>query len=308
MKKYIISSIILIALISLFMYIQNNAFTTLSFFSYNFTLPNALWVAIFLSIFLIFTLIFFLVVNFKTYIYKKNVQKDTAVLIENIKNHIFYKNKTKPVKILTSINSFIENINGLNIKPVKKEKFEFLEDIAKLQKGEVIEIGKYNLKEHNPWFILNIKNRLRTNPDYAKEILKKFKNEELKKDAFYIWAKKAEINEILKYPYEITFEIIQTHIEDEDLDKLLEKAKLTPKEEIETARKIYNTKTPDKELQILTPLKWGKSYLALKYEHIELAKEIIEAYNLKFFEYFLKLKNTQEKTDIDEYIESAEIF
>jgi len=308
MKKYTISSIILIALISLFVYIQNNAYTTLSFFGINLTLPNAAWVAFFLTLFLIFTLIFFLVIHFKTYIYKKNIQKDVLIVLENIKNHIFYKNKTKPVKILTNINSFTENIEGLNIKPIKKEHFEYLEDISKLQNGEVIEIGKYNLDENNPWFILNIKNRLNKNPDYAKEILKKFKNESLRKEAFYIWAKTAEIKEILKYPYEITLDIIKSHIKDENLDQLLEKAKLTPKEEIEIAKSIYNTKSPDEELKILTPLKWGKSYLALKYEHIELAKEIIEENDLKFFEYFLILKNTQEKMDIDEYLRAAEIL
>ncbi len=308
MKKYIISSIIFIAIISLFIYIQDNAYTTLSLFGSNLTLPNALWSALFLTLFLFFTIIFFLIIHFKTYIYKKNIQKDILIIIENIKNNIFYKNKTKPVKILNSINSFVENIEGLNIKPVKKENFEFLEDIEKLQKGEVIEIGKYNLNENNPWFIQNIKNRLIQNPDYAKEVLKKFKNEELKKEAFYIFAKKAEIKEILKYPYDITFEIIEAHIKDDNLKELLEKAKLTPKEEIQIAKKIYNTKTPDEELEILSPLKWGKSYLALKYEHIELAKEIIEANNLKFFEYFLKLKTSQEKTDIDEYLDAAKIF
>ncbi len=305
MKKYIISSIIFISLVSLYVYIQDNTYTTLSFFGINLTLPNALWTALFLGLFLLFTIIFFLIIHFKTYIYKKNIQKDILILTENIKNKIFYKNNTKPVKILTSINLFIENIEGLSIKPVKKENFEFLEDIEKLQKGEVIEIGKYNLNENNPWFIQNIKNRLKKNPDYAKDVLKKFKNEELKKEAFYIFAKKADIKEILKYPYEINMDIVESHIKDDDLQELLKRAKLTPKEEIKTAKMIYNTKTPDEELEILSPLKWGKSYLALKYEHIELAKEIIEENNLKFFEFYLKLKNTEEKIDIDEYIESA---
>lgn len=308
LKKYIVSSIIFIALISLFVYIQSNTYTTFSFFGNNLTLPNAAWMAIFLLLFLIFTILFFFIIHFKTYIYKKNIQKDILIITDNIKNHILYKTKTKPVKILNSINSFTKNIEGLNIKPIKKEHFEFLGDIEKLQKGEVIEIGKYNLKENNPWFIQNIKNRLIQNPDYAKEILKKFKNEEIRKEAFYIFAKKAEIKEILKYPYDITIEIIEAHIKDDNLKELLEKAKLTPKEEIEIAKKIYGTKTPDEELEIISPLKWGKSYLALKYEHIELAKEIIETNNLKFFEYFLKLKMTQEKMDIDEYIEAAGIL
>ena len=307
MKKYVIFSIIVIALLSLFIYIQDNSYTTLNIAGTNISLPNALWVALFLSVFFIFTIIFFLIIHFQTYIYKKNVQKDIAIIIDNIKNHIFYKKIHKPAKILTNINNFTQNIEGLNIKPEKTEKFEFLEDIKKLLNGETVEIGKYKLKEDNPWFILNIKNRLHKNPDYAKEILRKFKNEELKKEAFYIYAKKAPIKEILKYPYEINLEIIKAHINDNDLKLLLEKAKLSAKEQIEVARDIYSTKTPDEELEILKPLPWAEAYLAIKYEHMDLAKEVIEANDLKFFKFFIDLKE-KEKVDIDEYIESAQIF
>jgi len=308
MKKYTIFSIILIALLTLLVYMEDNSFTTLGLFGINISLPNAVWVAVFLSLFFISSLIFFFFINFKNYLYQKNIQKDISNIIANIKNRIFYKESNIPTKILTDINNFTKNIKGLNITPNPVEKFEFLEDIKKLLDGEVIEISKYKLDTNNPWFILNIKNRLKKNTDYAKEILKKFKNEELKKEAFYIWAKSAPIKEIIKYDYEITFDIIKAHIKDNDLPILLEKAKLTPKEEIEIAKEIYSTKTPDEELEIIKPLKWGEAYLALKYEHLELAKELIETNNLKFFKYFIELKEAGLKEDIDEYIESAEII
>jgi len=308
MKKYTIFSIILIALLTLFVYMENNSFTAFEVGGINLSLPNAVWLAIFLTLFFIFSLIFFVFINFKNYRYKKNIQKDILNIITNIKNRIFYKESNIPTKILTEINNFTKNINGLNITPNPIEKFEFLEDIKKLLDGEIIEISKYKLNSNNPWFILNIKNRLKKNPEYAKEVLKKFKNEDIKKEAFYIWAKNAPIKEIIKYEYEITFEIIKFHLDENDLPLLLKKANLSPKEEIEIAKAIYSTKTPDEELEILKPLKWGETYLALKYEHLDLAKEIIEENNLKFFEYFLKLKELGQKEDIDEYIESAKIF
>jgi len=188
--------------------------------------------------------------------------------------------------------------------PKKCEKFEFLEDIEKLQNGEVIEISKYKLKEDNPWFILNIKNRLKKDENFAKDVLKKYKNDELKKEAFKIYAKNASINEILKYDYEIDKEIIKAHITDENVKPLLQKAKLLPNEEIEIAKEIYQSIDPDKEFEIIEPLKWASAYLALKYEHLQKAKEIIEENELKFFEYFLKLKEAGVKADIDEYIDS----
>jgi len=305
MKKYSIFSLIFIALAVLFVYIQNNSYTTFEILGVDITLPNAIWIALFLGLFYLITLIFLTFTNLKTIIFQKNVKKDIETLINNIKNKILYRNNIKETKITKEINTFIkECIEGLEIKPKKIEKFKFLEDLQKLKEGEVIEIGKYKLKENNPWFILNVKNRLKKDPSYAKEVLKKFKNEELKKEAFYIWAKSAPIKEILKYDYPINLDIILSHIEDTNLTKLLEKATLSPKEEIEVAKHIYQTKNPDTELEIIKPLPWGYAYLALKYEHLELAKEIIEKHNLKFFEYFLKLRECSIKADIDEYINS----
>jgi len=305
MKKYTFFSIIIISLITLFVYIEENSVTTFSLFGINITLHNAIWTAVFLGLFFIFSVIFFGILNIKEYFYKKNIQKDIETLTTNIKNRILYKDPlNKDVKILKYCNNFVNNIEGLNIKPQKCEKFEFLEDIEKIINGEAIEISKYRLTEDNPWFLQNIKNRLKKDENFAKEVLKKYKNEELKKLAFKIYAKEASISEILKYDYEINIDIIKSHIKNPDVKFLLKKAKLTPKEEIEIARAIHQTIDPDKEFEIIEPLKWASAYLALKYEHIEKAKEIIEENELKFFEYFLKLKEAGVKADIDEYIDS----
>ena len=305
MKKYTIFSIILIALITLLVYIEENNVSTFGLLGINITLPNAVWTAVFLGIFYIFSVIFFGVLNIKEYFYKKNIQKDIEILITNIKNRILYKNPLKKeVKILKYCNNFVNNIKGLQIEPKKCERFEFLEDIEKLLNKEVIEISKYKLNEDNPWFIQNIKNRLNKDENFAKDVLKKYKNEELKKLAFKIYAKKANISEILKYNYEIDKEIVLAHIKNPDVKYLLEKAELTPKEEIEIAKALHQRFDPDKEFEIVKPLKWASAYLAFKYEHIEKAKEIVEENELKFFEFFLKLREAGIKADIDEYIDS----
>ena len=310
MKKYIVFSLIFIALISLLIYIQNDSLTTLHIGTLSLSLPNAIWVAIFLSLFFVASLIFFGIINFKSFIFQKNINKDLKIIIENIKNKILYKNNFKPTKTLKEINGFVENIEGLEIKPEKKEHFEFLEDIKKLKEGKVIEISKYKLDANNPWFKLNVKNRIKNEPEYAKEVLKKFKDEELRKEAFYIWAKNAGVKEILREGYPITFEILKTHLHDPYFHLLLSQGelKLSIKEEIELAREIFGSLDPDRELEILKPLKWAEAYLAIKYDHLDLAREIIEKNNMKFFEYFLQLKNQGQKVDIDDYINAAQIF
>ncbi|WP_024789523.1 hypothetical protein [Lebetimonas sp. JH292] len=304
MKKYSVFSLIFIALMTLFVYIQDNSSTTFSIFGINISLPNAVWIALFLGIFYILSILFFVFIHLQTFFYKKNIQKDIEIMINNIKNKILYKNSLKEVKVLKYCNNFVKNINGLNIEPNPSEKFEFLEDLKKLKNGEVIEISKYKLNENNPWYILNIKNRLKKDGNYAKEVLRKFKNEELKKEAFQIFAQKAPIEEILKYNYPLTKEIILSHINDKDLKKLLEIAKLSKFEEIEIAKALYGSRTPDEELEIISPFVYGSAYLALKYEHIEKAKEIIEEHSLKIFEYILKLKECGVKIDIDEYLQA----
>ncbi len=310
MKKYTIFSIIFIALISLAIYIENNSFTTLKIGNINLSLPNALWAAIFLTLFFIASLIFFGIIHFKSFVYQKNVKKDLKIIIDNIKNKVLYKNSIKPTKTLNEINECIKNIEGLEIKPQKRENYEFFEDIEKLKNGEVIEISKYKLTDKNPWFILNIKNRLKNEPEYAKDVLKKFKDEELRKEAFYIWAKTAGVKEILREGYPITYDIVKAHLHDEYFNLLLSQGelKLSIKEEIDIAKEIYGSIDPDSELEMLKPLKWAEAYIAIKYEHLELAKELVDTNNLKFFDYFLKLKETSQKVDIDEYIQSAQIF
>ena len=310
MKKYTIFSIIFIALISLGVYIQNNTFTTLNIGKTSWSLPNAIWVALFLTLFFLTSLIFFGIIHFRSFVYQKNVKKDLKIIIENIKNRVLYKNNIKATKTLNEINECIKNIEGLEIKPQKRENYEFFEDIEKLENGETVEISKYKLNENNPWFKLNIKNRLKNEPEYAKEVLKKFKDKEIRKEAFYIWAKTAGVKEILRESYPITFDIIKSHLHDEYFHLLLTQGelKLSIKEEIELAREIFGWEDPDRELEILKPLKWAEAYIAIKYEHLELAKELIETNNLTFFDYLLKLKENAQKVDIDEYIESAQIF
>jgi len=306
MRKYTLISIILIALITLLVYTQDNSITTFNVAGLDLSLPNAVWTAVFLFVFYLFSIVFFGVLNIKEYFYKKNIEKDKKLILNNIKDRILYKKPSskKEVKQLTKLFNFSNNIEGLKIVPKKIEGFEFLEDLEKLQKGEVIEISKYKLDSDNPWFVLNMKNRLKQDENFAKDVLRKYRNEELRKLAFKIFAKKAPISEILKYDFEIDYEIVKVHIKNKALKELLKRAKLSPKEEIAVAKELHQTIDPDKEFEIIEPLKWGSAYLALKYEHLQKAREIIEENNLKFFEFFLKLREAGVKADVDEYIDS----
>ena len=305
MKKYIIFSVLLIGTISLFVYTQTNATTTFSLFGIRITLLDAVWMAIFLILFFILSLIFMGVLNIKNYFLSKNIKKDKEFILTHIRNKILFKDsKLKEVKILKDIFNFSNLINGLEIEAKKIDGFEFLEDLEKIKKGEVVDLKKYKLRNDNKWNILNTLNRIKIDKDFAKDMLLKPINEEVKKAAFYIVIEEMSINEMLRYNYDIPFEVVKKHVRDENFNKLLNRIKLSPIEEIEIAREIHQTIDPDKEFEILKPLKWASAYLALKYEHLQKAKEIIEENDLKFFEFFLKLRENGIKADIDEYIDS----
>jgi len=305
MKKYIIFSVLLIGTISLFVYTQTNATTTFSLFGIRITLLDAVWMAIFLILSMILSLIFMGVLNIKNYFLSKNIKKDKEFILTHIRNRILFKDsKLKEVKILKDIFNFSNLINGLEIEAKKIDGFEFLEDLEKIKKGEVVDLKKYKLRNDNKWNILNTLNRIKIDKDFAKDMLLKPINEEVKKAAFYIVIEEMSINEMLRYNYDIPFEVVKKHVRDENFNKLLNRIKLSPKEEIEIAREIHQTIDPDKEFEILKPLKLASAYLALKYEHLQKAKEIIEENDLKFFEFFLKLRENGIKADIDEYIDS----
>jgi len=152
MKKYIIFSVLLIGIISLFVYTQTDATTTFSLFGVSITLLDAVWMAIFLSLFFIISLVFLGILNIKSYFLSKNVNKDKELILSNIKNRILFKDaKLKKVKILKDIFNFSNLINGLEIEPKKIDGFEFLEDLEKIKKGEVVDLKKYKLKNDNKW-------------------------------------------------------------------------------------------------------------------------------------------------------------
>jgi hypothetical protein len=306
MKKYVIFSVLFIGLLSLFVYMQSDTTTTFNLFGVNITLLNAVWVGIFLSLFFILSLIFFGMINLKNYFFTRNVQKDRELIIANIKNRILFKDSvSKDVKVLNELFNFSNLIHGLEILPQKIDKFEFLEDLRKIKEGEWVDLKKYKLKEYNKWVVLNTLNRIKKDKDFAKDMLLKTKNEEIKKAAFYAVADTMSVNELLQYDYEIPFDIVKSHVSDKNFHKLLERVKLTPRQEIEIARSIHQTLTPEEEFERVKPLKWASAYLALKYEHLDLAREIIEENDLKYFEFFLKLREAGIKAEIDEYVDST---
>jgi len=300
MKKYTIISIILIALAGLFTYINTNSTTTFDMFGIHITLLNAVWTVLFLSIFYLISIIYFSIEKFKTFKFDRNIKKDKENILKNIENKILYKDKLLPIKELTELEEIIEMISGDKIKFKESEKLEFINDLLKLQNGEVIDLKKYKFTKDNPWYLKNLENKInKEDLDAAREALET----PLKDKALKLLAKKAELREILANDYPITKETILNNLDSDRLKELIEKSNLSNEDYIEIAQILYkDTKIPEELLELFESKKVVYVYLLIEYEMIDKAMELAKENDIKIFEYYLLLREHGVKVDIKEYL------
>jgi hypothetical protein len=297
MKKYSIISITFILTIGLITYINTNSATTFNIFGINITLYNAVWSMIFLFTLYLISIIYFSIIKYKSFKFEKNIHKDKINLIKNIENRVLFIDKKLPIKILTELNEFINMLEGLKINPQKSETFKFMEDLEKLQNGEIIDLTKYKFSSNNPWVIKNLENKLNNKDlDAAKEALK---IDTLKEKAIEVLSKKASINEILANNYPIKKETILNNLDNSRLKELIDKSNLKSNEYIEIAKTLYQKEenNPDNIMKLFENKIIPYVYLLIKYEMLDKARELAKENELKFFEYYLDLKEKNIKLD-----------
>jgi len=299
MKKYTIISFIIIGFIGLFTYINTNESSTFNVLGIDITMPNAIWVMVFLFIFYLISIIYFTIEKIKNFAFSRNIKKDKTNLFNNIKNKILYKNKLYPIKELTNLEDIIEMIEGDKF-IFKESEIDFINDLAKLQKGESVDLKKYKLDKNNPWVLKNLENKI-ANGDIkaAKEAL----NTPLKDKAIQLLSKEASVEEILSNNYPISKETILNNLNSPKLKDLIDKSNLSNEEYIEIAQTLYKqTDIPEKLLELFKNKIVPYTYLLIEYEMIDKAKEIAKENNLKIFEYYLLLREKGVKIDIKEYL------
>ena len=297
MKKYTMISFIFIVLVGLLTYMNTDSSTTFNMFGVNITLYNAVWSMLFLAIFYLFSIIYFAIIKYKNFAFEKNIHKDKTNIIKNIENSVLFKDKKFPVKIMKDIDEFVNMIKGLEIVPKKSKFFPFMEDLEKLQNGEVVDLKKYKFDKNNPWVIKNIENGIKNGDiNSAKEGLK---IESLKEKALKLLGEKADIKEILANNYPISKETILNNLDSDRLKELIDKSNLKNDEYIEIARELYKKedKNPENVMKLFENKIVPYIYLLIKYEMLDKARELAKENELKFFEYYLDLKEKNIKLD-----------
>jgi hypothetical protein len=302
MKKYTILSILLIAIAGLFTYINTNATTTFNLMGINITLLNAVWTMVFLAIFYLISIVYFSIEKYKNFRFSQNVKKDKENLLKNVENKILYKDKLYPIKELVKLEEIVEMVEGLKINP-KKSDLEFLNDVAKVENGEIVDLKKYKLDKDNPWMLKLLENKIdKEDIQAAKEAL----NTPLKDKALKLLSKKADVREILANNYPITKETILNNLESDRLKELIEKSSLSNKDYIEIAQVLHKqTKVPETLLELFKSKIVVYVYLLIEYEMIDKAFELAKEHDIKVFEYYLLLRQNGIKVDIKEYLNAT---
>jgi len=300
MKKYTVISILYIFIIGLFTYINTNSTTTFNLFGIHVTLLDALWTVAFLAIFYLISITYFSIEKFKNFVFSRNVKKDKENILKNIENKILFKDKVLPIKELIEIEEIIEMINGDKLKFKESEKLSFINDLLKLQNGEIVDLKKYKFSKENPWYLKNLENKInKEDIQAAKEAL----NTPLKEKALKLLSKKADIKEILANNYPITKETILNNLKSDRLKELINKSNLTNEEYIQIAQEVYKiNENPEFVMEIFKEKIVAYIYLLIEYEMIDKAMELAKENDVKIFEYYLLLRENGVKIDIKEYL------
>ncbi len=305
MKKYSVISIVLIGVCGFWIYVNTNTSTTLNFFGNEVTLLNALWAMFFLFLFFIFSIVYFGIVRFKNFSFEKNIKRDRENIVLNIKNALLDKPKNAVVKNMQDINEFVSMVFGFEIKPKKSDTFPFLDDLIRVQNGEVLDLGKYKFDKNNKWYIQNLKNSL-NNGDLskAKEALLV---DALKDKALEVLGKNSNAEDVLKNNYPIYKETILNNLDSHKVAELIEKSDLSNEEYIQIAKIMHkNEENPERLLGYFEKKIYPYLYLLIEYEMIDKAMELAKENHIKFFEYYLALRERGLKITIDEYMDAKD--
>jgi len=178
-KQFVIYALMLIALVGVFVYLQTEAYWEQDFHGYfKLNLPIAVWFMIPMAILLVVTVLHMIYYSLGFYRTKKRFLSDSATYDEVAKEVLlgFDSNKEFKTDIFKSSNELVRYLSPFNGEYTPKLENKALDEIvsviAKVKKGEYVDLKKFRVPNDSQLFIDNALNRLAKEPSYAQEVLK----------------------------------------------------------------------------------------------------------------------------------------
>lgn len=298
-KQFFIYSLIYIGVVAVAAFTQESGSYTLNIFGFELNLPIALWFALAVGIYAILAILHLIFNSISYYSARRAINKDMKtyealskeVLLGLETNKEFktdyFKDACEITQTLSPWNFGAINISNENLKNI-------VEDIKKIDSGEVIELKKYKLPRTNKLYIKNELNKLKADPLYAREILKQKEPIEILNDEAYktllendtfLEIKKHGVPEKIDQINIILNRFVNSKIEisKDDLFELINNKNFTEENFLDLAKKLEKSFEPNVYKAIFERLKnensnANEAYLYVLYE-IGMLDELREQIN-----------------------------
>lgn len=312
-RRYILYSVIYVALIWIFTFVMYNQTFTINFLGMKIELLVATWIVLPIAVFAVLS-IFHIAYNSVKVFLKSKIIKNDANLYNSFAKEIllgFESNKEfkseffiNPSEITKTLSPWLNlgepNLNNEDL----KEAYQILK---KVKNGEVCELKKFKFLKTNPLFLQNEKNKIKANYKYAINLFSS-KNEidkSLKEEAYKALINNATYLELSKFDLKYTnkdltilvnryAKVQNFELSTSDLFNLINKNELDKNEYINIAKILKAKVGPDKLISIFQKLKnehndATEAYLYILYD-LQMIDDLREALNSSHDKEFLALK------------------
>lgn len=299
-RRYVLYSIIYVALIWVFVFTFFNQNFSLSILEYTLDLPVASWVVIPIALFALLSIFHISYYGFKNFLDARAVKNDLN-LYSSLAKEVFLglesnkDFKTDLFQIPSEVTKSLSPWLNLGEPNLKNEDLKLAYEISKkIKNGEVCDLKKFKLLKTNPLFIQNEKNKIKADYKYALNIpsSKIDASDSLYQEALDSALNNATYLELSKFGFNYSNEDIMKlinryingtlEISSQDLFNLINKNEFQTDEYISLATHLKTKLDPDKLMGVFDRLKnehsnANEAYLYILYDlqMIDNLREII---------------------------------
>lgn len=323
LKKYIISSILLIIIIAGYVFSLEANDYTIVILDNTFTFPIAVWAIIPVVILFVASIFHMLFYGFRTFLNSRAVEKDEKNIVNLLKETLLenqnkIKFKTKTFIDLSSILSQLTFDVKNDFDSKDKDLNEIISLISKVNAGESVSLKNYKFNKQGSIVKKNLINKINSEVDYALDVIKKsdtFSSDIVKIAFLHVLKEKSmtTINKILSYvnlDKEMTLSLFEKDKENadfsigfENIKKYAKEANLDKKEYISLFKLYKDTFTPDELIKLYEELSCEDEnsseaylYILFEFEMIDTLREVLDATSDKDFKAFRALLDLKDNS------------
>lgn len=181
LKKYIVASIIFIAVIAGYVFSIAQTQYEIKLFENTFSLPVAVWVSIPLVVLFIASVLHMIFYGLKHYISDMSVNKDEENILKSLKNSLVQKDEIIKFKnpILKDMHELLSsatvNLKKDSLSTNNKELNELAQQLIDIKNGKHVNLS-VKLPSNNTWMIQNTINKINEQVEFALDVLKRPNN------------------------------------------------------------------------------------------------------------------------------------